>query len=496
MQKLTKVLFPWLILGLFIPFTLSVKAETTVSKAQLPYEVLSINVEGDNLHISGWALAAYVQHFDTSSDHGVDIEFVSSIDNFRISAYGNGISQTKTMEYFGSPTCTYNLYFRSAEICNYHYDDVGFDAYIPLSKFKTGTIYQTNIIVHAYNAGVSYKTPLYFPLKNDLILTKNSKEFKIISRLDDTNLTVSATTVLARKEPYKTAPTWYLGFNCSTTYRNQLYFLKDTVYRNVFDKVVSDNTSFYQVSANLFICSNNRRRIVEGSQITPVWIASPYVLYSGSPLQIQVTQLNIAPTLTVHNTEIYEGDSFNYRNFINANDPEDGNITDKIILLSTNFSSAIGNYYYDLKVCDSAGACVTNRLWVLVKEIPNNLPEIYANDIELLINSTFNPLDHVSAFDVEDGNLSNSINTINYVDTAVLGIQQQCYEVYDSKGARTEKCINVNVIDYTTYANKFRFISKNYLFYQEEIPMNWITHIHALSDALNSTGYIYKFVIE
>ncbi len=495
MRKFIKYLLPWIFLGLFIPFTLTVHAETTVSKAKLPYEILNINVEGDNLHIYGWALNAYVQHFDSYYDHGVDIEFVSATDTFRISAYSSNLSQTNTMEYFGSPTCSYGVYNQIPEICNYHYDNVGFNAYIPLSKFKTGTSYQTNIIVHAYNANVSYKTPLYFPLKNDLVLTKDSKEFKIISRLDDTNLTVSATTVLARKEPYKTAPTWYLGFNCSTIYRNQLYFLQNTVYRNVYDKVVSDNTSFYKVNANLFVCSYNRRRIVEGTQISPVWIASPYVLYSGSPLQIQVTQLNRSPNLTVNNTSIYEGSSFNWRDFSSAFDAEDGDLTSKISLVSTNFSSVIGNYYYDLKVCDSNGSCVTNRLWVEVKEIPNNVPNLYAADVELLINSAFYPLDHVSAYDVEDGNLTSKIAVLNNINTGVLGQQNQCYEVYDSKNARAEKCISVNIIDYTTYANKFRFISNNYLFYQEEIPSNWTENFQTLIDNLNNDVALIRFSI-
>lgn len=495
MQKIVKFLYPWLLLGILMPFTLKVNAETTVSKSKLPYEVLSITVEGDNLHISGWALNAYMQHFDSYYDHGVDIEFVSTTETFRISAYSNGISQTKTMEYFGSPTCSYNNYNLIPEVCNYHYDNVGFDAYIPLSKFKAGSTYQSNIIVHAYNANQSYKTPLYFPLKEDLSLIKDSKEYKIISRLDDTNLTVSATTVLARKEPYKTAPTWYLGFSCSTIYSNQLYFLIDSVYRNVFDKVISDNTSFYKVSANLFICSYNRRRIVEGTQINPVWIASPYVLYSGSPLQIQVTQLNQSPNLTVTNTSIYEGSAFNWRNYASAYDPEDGNISANIQLISTNFVSQIGNYFYDLKVCDSFGSCVTNRLWVEVKEIPNNIPNIYGVNLELLINSSFNPFDYVSAYDVEDGNLTSQIAILNMIDTSIVGIQQQCYEVYDSKGARAEKCISVEVIDYATYANKFRFISKNYLFYQEDIPKNWTEHLQNLVDSLNNEVPLIKFSI-
>lgn len=495
MPKILKLLYPWITIGLIYHLTLNVQAETAVTKAQLPYEVLSINIEGDNLHISGWALAAYVQHFDSYLDHGVDLEFISAVDSFRISAYSNGISQTSTMEYFGSPTCAYGIYNQIPEICNYHYNNVGFDAYIPLSQFKAGTTYQTNIIVHAYNAQTAYVTPLYYPLQNDLVITSPSKEFRIISRLDDTVLTVSATTVLARKEPYKSSPIWYSGFSCSITYSNQLFFLVNTTYKNVFEKAVSDNTSFYKVSANLFICSANRRRIVEGTNITPVWIASPYVLYSGSPLQIQVTQLNQTPVLTVHNTEIFEGDSFNYRDHISAIDAEDGDLTNQITLISTNYTSSIGSYYFDLSVCDSQSACTTNRLWVLVKEIPNNIPNIYAEDIKLLLNTNYDFIAHANAYDIEDGDLTNKIFLLNNINTSLLGNQLLCYGVYDSKNAYVEKCINVSIIDYETYVNQFRFISKNFLFYQEDIPSLWINNMQILQDALNNEAYLFKITL-
>lgn len=492
MKILIKYLTPWLVLVSFLTFTLSVQAETTVSKAQLPYEILDIKIEGDQLHISGWGFIAYQQHFDSYLDHGIDIEFVSATHSFRVSAFASGISQTAMMEYFGSPTCSDSSIGQVAETCNYRYNNVGFDAYIPLSSFNTGTNYQTNLISHAYRASKSYKTPLYFPLKYDLYLETPGKAFRIISRLDDTSLTVSATTVLARKEPYKSAPTWSFGYNCSSYYLNKAYFLINTKYNNVFEKVISDNTSFYRLSANSFVCYEYRRRIVEGTAYSPVWIASPYVLYSGSPLQIQVVKLNQSPKLILENTSIYEGSSFNYRQFVSAYDEEDGDLSNSIILLGTNFKSEIGDYYYDLRVCDSQNACTSGRLWVKVKEIPNNLPNITANNLRILQFSNFNPYDHASAHDIEDGDLTSSILVLNEINTFELGIFNLCYQVFDSKNAKAQTCIDVEVVDYSVFINDFRFISKNYLFYLEDIPNIWKNRMQELQDLLNNTTIIYK----
>lgn len=495
MIKISKLL-PFMFLILSIPFILQVNAETGVTKAKLPYEVISISIEGEYVHISGWAFIAYTQHFENSSDHGVSLDFVSSTHQFRVNALITPISQTKTMEYFGSPICANNIYNQIPEICNYRYENVGFDVYVLISSFKDNENYQTNINVNAYLSQQNYSTPLYYPLANDLTIQSKTKEIKIISRLDDTVLTVSATTVLARKEPYKTAPTYFVGLSCSTTYLNQLFFLVNTTYRNVFEKTYSEDTSYYRVSANTFICSANRRRIVEGSSISPVWIASPYVLYSGSPLQIQVRSINQTPVITVNHTEIYEGYEFNYLNYVSASDYEEGDISSRISLIDTNFTSQIGLYFFNVKVCDLQNLCTTNRLYVNVKEIPNNIPVIYADDVELLINSVFNGYQQASAYDVEDGDLTSMIQVISSIDTSILGTQSLCFQVIDSKNAIAHKCINVTVIDYSSYLNKFRFISNYFLFYNEEIPELWLNKMDNLRALLNSESNLTTIVLE
>lgn len=491
-------LIPWILILLIKHVFLPVHAasEQVVTKYNLPYEVTQINVTSDAMIINGWAFISYKQHFINGNDHSVELEFVSSTHTFRQSAALTYTTQTSMMEYFGSPNCSASSLFQAPEVCNYSYDQVGFSISIPLSSFNLETVYQTNIIVNAFQADLSYKTPMYYPLAQDLIFSQGGKEFTIISRLDDTELKVNATTVLARKEPSKTGLTWFYGVNCSTTYQNQVYFLKDSIYKNVYEKALVGDTSFYRVSANLYLCSLYRRRIVEGTMLSPVWIASPYVLYSGSPLQIHVKTINQAPYITTQPIEIYEGESINVYNYVHAYDPEEGDISSKLVLMDSNLKNTPGLYTLTFSVSDSFGLTATNTLIVNVLTIPNFIPTIYAEDQIILQYSYFDPIEYATAYDYEDGDLTASIYYTGHVDTYTLGTYKICYYAEDSKFALVELCRNVNVIDYAEFSSRFRFISKNTPFYNEDIPINWLNQINELNNLIHTTDTLFTITLE
>lgn len=480
-------LLKWILVLGFIRVSLQpihAATEELVSKSYLPYEILDVETTSDSLIIQGWALISYRQHFIDANDHAIRLEFLSLGESFQVSASLQPISQTAMMQYFGSPNCSSGSTWMPPETCNYLYENVGFRAVIPLNRFREDMIYQTNVIVDAYTANLSYKTPLYYPMSTDQVFQVGNREYRLISKLDDTNLKVSATTVIARKEPSKTSAAWYGGSTCSTTYSNQLFFLKDTVYQNVYQKVMVGTTSYYQVAANTNVCYLSRRRIVEGTALTPVWIASPYVLYSGSPLQIKVTKLNTPPVLYLTDIETYAGNSVDLSQNMRAIDVEDGDISNRIIIESNNFKPEIGDYQVIVSVMDSFGAKVTGTLQIRVLEDPNNPPLIDAKNATILQFTTFNPLDYAKASDVEDGDLTNRLRFTPSVDTNLPGTYEQCYEVSDSKNATDRKCIEIEVITYGKYLSRFRFISKNRLFYMEPVPELWQSRSSQLSELL------------
>lgn len=76
----------------------------------------------------------------------------------------------------------------------------------------------------------------------------------------------------------------------------------------------------------------------------------------------------------------------------------------------------------------------------------NTVPTIEAHDINILQGDYFEPRNHVTAMDKEDGVLTNSVKVIeNTVDTNVPGEYKVTYEVTDSDGASVTKTIKVTV---------------------------------------------------
>lgn len=471
-------------------------SDVNVSKKDLSFEVLSIETNQSELIVKGWAFITYKQHFNNASDHSTYLEFFNITDQFRIQANLSNMSQTQMMSYFGSPTCASSSTFQIPEVCNYNYEQVGFEVRVPLERFRAGDSYQTNIISQAHTAGLSYKTALYYPLSQDLVLSSTSRETTVTSRLDTTELKVNATTVLARKEAQKQSEYWFYGSNCSTTYRNQLFFHLNTVYRNIYEKVISENTSYYRLGGTLNVCYDSRRRITEGSVIQPVWIASPYVLYSGTPLQIKVSLKNQAPYIIKEEIFIYQGESFNLLDYVKAHDPEEGDISHRIIETFSNLRRfEIGRYKIDVKVSDNEGLTASDTVYVNVITKPNKAPIINAYDIKVQQFSNLNALDNVSAFDEEDGNLSDYVQMLNEIDTSALGDHELCYYVEDSKQLSTIKCITVHIYSYQELISKVRYISKNNLFYNESLPNNWISMQMLLEEVINIDKNLTKQII-
>ena len=76
----------------------------------------------------------------------------------------------------------------------------------------------------------------------------------------------------------------------------------------------------------------------------------------------------------------------------------------------------------------------------------NTLPNLIVNDINILLNTTFNPLDYVQALDNEDGDISNLVQvTGNNVNTSVVGSYSITYNITDSYGDTVSKKVTVNV---------------------------------------------------
>ena len=133
----------------------------------------------------------------------------------------------------------------------------------------------------------------------------------------------------------------------------------------------------------------------------------------------------------------------------------------------------------------------------------NTLPEIIVNDINILLNTTFNPLDYVQANDKEDGDITNLVQVIeNKVNTSVIGSYSVTYSVMDSYGDTTTKKVMVNVYkmdqtDALFMYNNLKHIEDNKFEFSGFMGIKGMNNIHVNStlifvNELNNEEYTYN----
>lgn len=130
-----------------------------------------------------------------------------------------------------------------------------------------------------------------------------------------------------------------------------------------------------------------------------------------------------------------------------ARDLEDGELTDDIITSASIDSLVAGRYEIVYSATDSAGA--TSSITRIVEVLENQAPVVIlngANTIQLYVGDTF--VDQgATAFDSEDGNLSEYIHVFSNVDTSRAGNYEIHYSVTDMQGLTTNSIRNVNVVE-------------------------------------------------
>lgn len=148
------------------------------------------------------------------------------------------------------------------------------------------------------------------------------------------------------------------------------------------------------------------------------------------------------PIINAEDKEIYLNSEFNPLDGVTASDAEDGVISN-IEYSGEVDTKVVGDYKVTYKVSDRNGQEVTKT--ITVKVIVNQLPVINASDKTIYLNSEFNPLDGVSAYDAEDGVIDDITVDKNEVKTDTLGEYEVTYSVTDSYGQKVTKKITITV---------------------------------------------------
>ncbi|MGL5316649.1 MAG: immunoglobulin-like domain-containing protein, partial [Peptostreptococcaceae bacterium] len=171
---------------------------------------------------------------------------------------------------------------------------------------------------------------------------------------------------------------------------------------------------------------------------------------------------NKAPVISgVKNHTLKVGDKFDPREGVTVIDEDD----DIELIIESNVNTNIpGEYKVSYSATDSGSKTTRVQSKVVVNERMssiNNIPVITAQDVIIKIGDNFNPLDKVSAYDKEDGDLTSKVKVLeNNVDTKAEGTYTVKYSVSDSKGSTATKIINVTVVKDVILANSITINNK------------------------------------
>ncbi len=185
-----------------------------------------------------------------------------------------------------------------------------------------------------------------------------------------------------------------------------------------------------------------------------------YILASDSDMRVDLTMsyaTNNNPIISASNKTLVQGSKYNPLDGVSATDPEDGNITSKIkVITNTVDINKVGSYKVVYSVTDKDNATVTKEITITV--IKNESPVIQASNKTIKLNSKFNELSGVTATDKEDGDLTKNIKVIeNTVNTKVIGNYKVTYQVIDSYGNQVTKTITIKVDDIPLEKKSGRF---------------------------------------
>lgn len=181
---------------------------------------------------------------------------------------------------------------------------------------------------------------------------------------------------------------------------------------------------------------------------------------------ISVTVIpNEKPVINASDKEIYLNSDFDPLEGVTATDEEDGPINE--IEYDSNVKpDVIGNYSVTYTVQDKNGQVSSKT--ITVKVIANQLPVINASDKTIYLNSDFDPLEGVTAYDSEDGPITDIKIDKNDVRPNQLGKYEVIYSVIDTYGQTVKKSIWVTVSEKVLEEKEGEF----YLDYLKEVNGN------------------------
>lgn len=151
------------------------------------------------------------------------------------------------------------------------------------------------------------------------------------------------------------------------------------------------------------------------------------------------------PVISATDLEIKQYNNFNPLEYVSASDGIDGDISNKVKIVSSNLDvNKVGTYQIKYSVTNSLNVTVEKIVKITV--LSNSKPVIYANDIYVNKNSTITFKENVQARDLEDGLLDVNVLS-NTTDLSKVGTYDLTLKAVDSDNNEVTKSVKVYVSD-------------------------------------------------
>lgn len=245
---------------------------------------------------------------------------------------------------------------------------------------------------------------------------------------------------LGMKQTSVSAPVYSNPTTSSTKYYNlkNVPNVPVTILDEIEGEEIDGNNIWYKIQSDLPIDEN--RNLVDINLGTYNFDTSYAYIHSS-----YIYKESLEPIISAENKSISSGSTFNPLKDVTAYDAFDGDVTNKIVVLKNEVNTkVVGTYNVTYEVTDSENNKGTKTIQINV--LPSN-PIINANDITINARGILNPLNNVTAFDYEDGDLTSKITiTGNNVDVKTPGEYFITYSVTDKDNNVTNKTVKVTVL--------------------------------------------------
>lgn len=286
--------------SLFITINATIPIEN-IDQVNFKHEIFSIEFDEAFATFKGYAFVIEQQHHLNNNTHSIQLEIVNSKGESEVFASTLLPSDyTSHMQYRSTSECGPLHIGQRNTTCFYRYTNVQFLSRIPLQSLQANEVYTFNLIIHLRNANRIFKTPIYSILNQNNYETKE-KTFTFDAFHFSNQLQIIHSEIVVRNAPSLSGALYFVGPNCSTTYRNQLFYQKDSIYRNVYSVTFNRTVglTYYELQGMLSTCINSRRTIIEGTSIRPLFINRLMVNLVGEPLKLHVKAKHV-PIIRSH----------------------------------------------------------------------------------------------------------------------------------------------------------------------------------------------------